>query len=38
LDLAQIRRELPPLLELKDDSESFEKLQRMIAAVDKRIA
>ena len=36
LDLAHIRRELPPLLELKDDVESFEKLQRLITDVENR--
>ncbi len=36
LDLAHIRRELPPLLELKDDVESFEKLQRLITEVENR--
>ncbi len=36
LDLDHIRRELPPLLELKDDVESFEKLQRLIADADSR--
>ena len=36
LDLTHIRRELPPLLELKDDTESMEKLERMMATVKKR--
>jgi hypothetical protein len=36
LDLERVQRELPPLLELKDDMESFSKLQRMIADVDRR--
>lgn len=36
LNLSHIRRELPPLLDLKDDVESLEKLEGMIAAVDKR--
>ena len=38
LDLAHIRTELPPLLELKDDVESFAKLQRLIAAVEERLS
>lgn len=37
LNLAHIRKELPPLLELKDDAESFAKLERMIATIDKRM-
>jgi hypothetical protein len=37
LNLAHIRKELPPLLDLNEDSESFEKLQRLIATVDRRI-
>ncbi len=35
LDLAHIRRELPPLLELKEDPESLDKLNSLIAAVQK---
>lgn len=37
LDLEHILRELPPLLELKEDMESFNKLQRMLATVDARL-
>ena len=37
LDLAHIRAQLPLLLELKDDVESFARLQRLIAAVEKRL-
>ncbi|HEY8749656.1 MAG TPA: nucleotidyl transferase AbiEii/AbiGii toxin family protein [Tepidisphaeraceae bacterium] len=37
LDLAHVRRELPALLELKDDFESMGKLERMIASVDRRL-
>jgi len=37
LDLAHIRRELPPLLELKDDLESLGKLEQMIATTDNRL-
>lgn len=37
LDLAHIRRELPPLLELKDDTDSSAKLERMIALVEHRL-
>lgn len=37
LDLAHVRRELPPLLELKEDSESFSKLERLITTVDDRL-
>jgi hypothetical protein len=36
LDLAQIRNQLPPLLELKDDVESFGRLNRLIATVEAR--
>lgn len=36
LNMAHIRRELPPLLELKDDVEAMEKLERMIVTVEKR--
>ncbi|MGC9258737.1 MAG: nucleotidyl transferase AbiEii/AbiGii toxin family protein [Phycisphaerae bacterium] len=36
LNLAHIQHELPPLLELKDDAESFEKLQRLITDADSR--
>jgi hypothetical protein len=38
LDLALIRKELPPLLALKDDRESCGKLERMIATVASRLA
>ena len=37
LNLQHIRRELPPLLELKDDNESLARLERMIDAVDARL-
>jgi Nucleotidyl transferase AbiEii toxin, Type IV TA system len=37
LDLAHIRKELPRLLELKDDFQSLDKLERMIAAVEGRL-
>jgi hypothetical protein len=37
LDLAHLRRELPPLLELKDETDSLTKLERMIATVDARL-
>ena len=37
LDLQHIRAELVPLLEIKEDSESFAKLERMIAKVDSRL-
>ena len=37
LNLAQIRRELPPLLELKEEPESLEKFERMAAAVERQL-
>ncbi len=37
LNLAHIRNELPPLLELKDDVDSLPKLERMITTVDRRL-
>lgn len=37
LDLPHIHRELPPLLELKDDLGSVARLERMIATVDERL-
>jgi hypothetical protein len=37
LDLARIRKELPPLLELKEDVESLAKLEQLIAVVEKRL-
>ncbi len=37
LDLLRIRKELPALLEVKDDGESLAKLERMIASVDSRL-
>ncbi len=37
LNLAHIRRELPPLLEIKEDAESLEKLNRLIDATQKRL-
>ena len=38
LNLTLIRKELPPLLALKDDRESGAKLERMIATVESRLA
>lgn len=38
LILAHIRTQLPPLLELKDDLESFDKLERMITTVQSRLS
>jgi Nucleotidyl transferase AbiEii toxin, Type IV TA system len=38
LNLGQVRRDLRPLLELKGDSEPLDKLERMIAAIDSRLA
>ena len=37
LNLAQIRKELAPLLELKEDSESLEKFERMVSEIEKRL-
>lgn len=37
LDLAQVRSELTPLLDLKGELESFDKLDRMIATVARRL-
>ncbi len=37
LDLAQIREELPPLLELKGEPEAMAKLEQKIATVDRRL-
>lgn len=37
LDLAQIREELPPLLELKGEPEAMAKLEQKIAIVDRRL-
>ena len=37
LDLNYIRRELPTLLEIKDDVESFDKFERLITAIKKRM-
>jgi len=37
LDLAQIRKELPPLLELKDELPSMDKLEMLIETVDRRL-
>jgi hypothetical protein len=37
LDLNQIRSELRPLLELKEDPGPFDKLERMVASVDHRL-
>jgi hypothetical protein len=36
LNLAHIRAQIPPLLELKDDVESFGKLERLVETVGKR--
>jgi hypothetical protein len=38
LDLRQIRAELKPLLELKGAPESLDKLERMLATVDRRLS
>jgi len=38
LDLVQIRAELSPLLEMKEDMEPLHKLERIIAATDKRLS
>ena len=37
LDLAQIREELQPLLELKDEPEALARLEQKIATVDRRV-
>ena len=37
VNLVHIRNELPPLLELRDDTESFPKLERLIATIEKRL-
>lgn len=37
LDLAHVRRELPALLELKDDSESFPRFERLVMDVQRRL-
>jgi hypothetical protein len=37
LDLAQIREELQPLLELKGESEAFARLEQKIATIDRRV-
>ncbi len=37
LDLAQVRSELKPLLELKGEPESLDKLERMLATVERRL-
>jgi hypothetical protein len=37
LDLARIRRELPPLLELKEDPESFGKFEQLASSVNRRL-
>src|SRR5881409_384377 len=37
LNLGQIRSELPPLLELKGESEALDKLERMLATVERRL-
>jgi hypothetical protein len=38
LNLVQIRAELKPLLELKDAPESLDKLERVLATVDRRLS
>jgi hypothetical protein len=37
LNLAQIRRELRPLLELKGELDGLEKLERMVNTVERRL-
>jgi hypothetical protein len=37
LDFAQIRSELKPLLELKGETEALDKLEKMIATVNRRL-
>ncbi len=37
LDLAQIRSELPPLLDLKEDAESMQKLEGLVGAVERLV-
>jgi hypothetical protein len=37
MDLAQVRSELKPLLELKGEPDAMDKLERMIATVERRI-
>ncbi len=37
LNLAQIRSELKPLLELKGDSDALDKLDRLLATVERRL-
>ena len=37
LDLAQVRAELKPLLELKGEPEALDKLERMLATVERRL-
>ena len=37
LDFKQIRAELKPLLELKGESQAMEKLERMLATVERRL-
>jgi hypothetical protein len=36
LDLEHVRRELVPLLELKDDAQSLMKLERLVGDVERR--
>jgi hypothetical protein len=38
LDLAHIQRELPVLLELKEDNAGFSRFEKMVSAVDDRIS
>ena len=37
LDLALVRSELKPLLELKGEPEALDKLERMLATVERRL-
>jgi len=37
LELAHVREQLPPLLELKDDIESLGRLEKLIRTVDERL-
>ena len=36
MDMAYVRRQLPSLLEIKDDEESLEKFNRMVAKIERR--
>lgn len=37
LDLGQVRAELQPLLDLKSEAESLDKLERLLATVERRL-